>query len=223
MADNRKNAGMGFLVNPIYANPNMAPGEWPPGGLPLSRALPLAVWKDKQSSRWTLVNDALGAPDYYTWTWNSAAFDFRPELRDGENEATPGQFTPINHQGSYGLGNSLILLVRTIGLYGAPPQLYAPADFPGLRAAWYDRGDNYDGTLLPRLRNPQTASDYINDGGSSSTTPLLEGASVLTITPCGVRFWQAFVEWRFYPNTPGGGVPVITEPPALQVRATLGV
>ena len=212
----KDNHGGGLIGNPIYSHPNMVPGGWPSGGLPMSRALPLTTWKDKQASSWTPDFDV--AATKYTWTWSSPVFDFRPELRDGENEANPGSFVPINHQGSYGLGNTLLLVVRTIGLYGGPPAvLVAPADFPELRGEWWDRGDNFDGTVLPRLHNPQPVSDYINDGGSAVGNN--EGASVICLTPCGVRFWQAFVNFTFYVLAGG----TLTEPPNLQVRATLGI
>jgi len=210
-----ENHGGGQMGNPIYSQPNMAPGAWPLGGLPMARALPLSTWKDKQDARWEVSEGVEGTK--WTWTWNSPAFDFRPELRDGENEATPGSFVPINHANAYGLGNTLLIVVRTIGLYGAPPALFAPADFPELRGAWWDRGDNYDGTVLPRLHNPQPVSDYINDGGSAVGTN--EGASVICLTPCGVRFWQAFVTFEWYLKDGG----TIILPPNLQVRATLGI
>jgi len=211
----RENHGGGQLANPLYLQENMAPGAWPQGGLPMSRALPLSTWKDKQNSVWTQSEGIAGIK--WTWTWSSPAFDFRPELRDGENEANPGSFVPINHQGSYGLGNTLLLVVRTIGLYGNVPHLVAPADFPELRGSWWDRGDNYDGTVLPRLHNPQPITDYINDGGSAVGN--LEGASVIALTPCGVRFWQAYATFEFW-LLPGAEIVL---PPALQVRASLGI
>ena len=211
----RENHGGGQLANPLYLHENMAPGAWPAGGLPMSRALPLSTWKDKQASVWTQTSGVAGTK--WTWTWSSPAFDFRPELRDGENEAPPGSFVPINHQGAYGLGNTLLLIVRTIGLYGVPGALVSPADFPELRGSWWDEGDNYDGTVLPRLHNPHPISDYINDGGSSIGTN--EGASVIALTPCGVRFWKAYATFEFWLK-PGS---TIVLPPALQVRASLGI
>lgn len=190
-----------FDVRPLppgKSNPHNefgAPAYAPGGQLP---------WGQVERAVWT--PGAMG-----TWTYRTPIFDLRPEYNI-RADTVVSSAVPVNHQGMYGLGNVLQVIIGG-----------QPANQPGLTVEWWELGDTVGGG------NPATALNQLPllmlARPSDMTTEMLaggitvagegDGGTLFQFTPPGCRFWQVVL--RFSADT------AIQPVPALYARATLGV
>ena len=142
------------------------------------------------------------------WTFRTPIFDMRPEFAmRADVVATAG--VPINHQGTYGMGSTLHLVIGG-----------QPAAQDNLKVVWWELGDPVGGgnpATMPQLpllilTQPEDITTELLSGGIT-TAGEGEGGTQLSFDAPGCRFWQVVLQF-----TQSAGLQ-----PALHVRGTLGV
>lgn len=176
------------LVNPLENNFDLThPGDNPSGLMPGMPPIPLGAlaWSDFQGQAFR----SNGTDQ--VWTWNSPVFDLRPGMSNGYG-AIPAAI-PINHEGAYGQGIYLNLVV------GESSGTVPIATRANTKAFYWSDGNVVtvtDPTSLYNLTQVIEVTDQLQAGGinTTSTTPAGPpfGASVFSLSPpvAGLRFWQ---------------------------------
>lgn len=173
-------------------------------GAPMFTSPPQVPWGELRRPDWQP-----GPGNTTVWTYRTPIFDLRPEYA-GRADTVVATGVPINHQGTYGLGNILQVII------GGNPSFIAT-----VRCRWWELGDTIGGgnpatavAGLPLLvlSQPEDITTELLCGGLSLAAEG-EGGTLLQFDPPGCRFWQVVIQFT---DRAAGQLP-------LHVRATLGV